>query len=407
MKKQYKILIVSLAILLVVVGLLIIKNINKKPVYNPDDVVDLGSITYDPYDLYIDEIWTFEEYQQNMSDLEVIGEYVDGELVEVIDLGDVGILGSSIKVDNAETDFTIDPEKLESSMAAGLEGALVDDPDNNEQPGDGELASGENSEGDTNPDATTPDNNNPDEPDPGTEDPMTYRAAVTEYVSADRSCQNLGYIVYAPENANSNTPIFLFLHGVGENGAGYDRFVGTFGFLKYLVTGSWKPNYIIVAPIMVGGSNWTSQSGSVQSLLGEVIANYGGNWDSLYVGGFSAGADAITPLAKSINFQGAIYMAGYMGGVNNSTDPYTLMSMWSGKNVFYFRDSLYKGGGYGYQADYINKVSEIASSYNVNFIQVDMNWGHYSAMADAAFLPGYFVDSQGKSCHDAISDLIY
>lgn len=397
-----KILIVSLAILFVVAGILIVKNINsnKKPVYNPDEVIDLGTISYNGYDLIIDQIWEFNDYQNTNMDIDIIGEYVDGEMVEVIDLGDVGILGSSLKVDNADTDFTIDPDKLEAAMSAGMEGALVDDPDNQETGNGQEADSGNNN-------TDNPDNNsNPTVTDPD-EDPMTYRAAVTEYVSPDRSCQNLGYIVYAPENANSNTPIFLFLHGVGENGAGYDRFVGTFGFLKYLITGSWKPNFIVVAPIMVKGSNWTSQSGSIQSLLGEVIGNYGGNWDSLYIGGFSAGADAITPLAKSINFQGAIYMAGYMGGVNNTTDPYTLMSMWSGKNVFYFRDSLYSGGGYGYQADYVNKANEIASSYNVNFIQIDMNWGHYSAMADAAFLPGYFVDSQGKSCHDAISDLIY
>lgn len=402
MKKQYKILIVSLIILLIFIAVLIIKNINtdKKPVYNADEVIDLGTVSFNGYDLPIEQIWNFDEYQQYIADIDIIAEYVDGKPVEVIDLGDVGILGSKLTVDNADSDFVIDPDKMEESLSAGLEGAINSSDDPDDTPSDTPV----DNPTDIAIDAPTP--ADPDTVDPA-EDPMTYRASVTEYVSSANSCQNLGYIIYAPENANANTPIFLFLHGVGENGAGYDRFVSTFGFLKYLINGSWKPNFIVVAPIMVGGSNWVNQSGSIQSLLGEVITNYGGNWDDLYIGGFSAGADAITPLAKSINFQGAIYMAGYMGGVNNTTDAYTLMNMWSGKNVFYFRDSLYKGGGYGYQADYVNTVSQIASSYNVNFIQVDMNWGHYSAMADAAFLPGYFVDSQGKSCHDAITDLIY
>lgn len=401
MKKQYKILIASIVVLLIAIGLLLIKNINshKKPVYNPDEVVELGEIHYKTYDLIIDHIWTLDEYQQYVTDIVIVAEFVDDKPVEVIDLGEVGILGSKLSVDNLDTEFVVDPEKFEESLAAGFEGDALTSINGDDNPDSGENPDTLVENPDSNPDTTVTD--------PSEEDPMTYRAAVTEYVSAANSVQNLGYIIYAPENANSNTPVFLFLHGVGENGAGYDKFVGTFGFLKYLINGTWKPNFIVVAPIMVGGSNWVDQSGSVKSLLGEVIDNYGGNWDSLYIGGFSAGSDAITPLAKQINFQGAIYMAGYMGGVNNTTDAYTVMNMWSGKNVFYFRDTLYKGGGYGYQADYVSTVNSIASSYNVNYIQVDMNWGHYSAMVDAAFLPSYFMDNQGQYCHDAISDLIY
>lgn len=377
--------------------MLIIKNSNgnKRPIPS-GEIIDLGQIANNTDSLVLDQIWTIDEYQQYITDIAIIGEWIDGQLVEVIDLGDVGILGSKLSVDNLNTEFTIDPDKLQESLVAGLEGGSYKDPvQTPTTPDQGAV---------TNPGDTT--SQQITDPVPG-DDPQQYRPAVTEFVSAANSCQGLGYVVYAPENANSNTPIFLFLHGVGENGAGYDRFIGTFGFLKYLINGQWQPNFIVIAPIMTKGSNWVNNQGNISSLLGEVIANYGGNWDSLYVGGFSAGSDAITPLAKSINFQGAIYMAGYMGGVNNTTDAYTLMNMWSGKNVFYFRDTQYKGGGYGYQSQYVNTVASIAPSYNVNFIQVDMTWGHYSAMVDAAFLPSYFKDNQGKYCHDAIADLIY
>lgn len=407
MKKQYIILMASIAMLILLIGALLIKNINKnnnkKPVLPPPtgEVIDLGDVYFSGDYLVLDQIWTVDEYQQYIGDISIIGEWVDGQLVEVIDLGDVGILGSKLSVDNATTEFTIDPDKLQESLVAGLEGGAYDDPSDNpsgDEPSDQSNTGVSNPDSNTNPDNTT---------DPMPEDPQEYRPAVTEFVSGANSRQNLGYVVYAPENANSNTPIFLFMHGVGENGASYDKFIGTFGFLKYLINGQWQPNFIVVAPIMERGSSWVNQAGSIQSLLGEVIDNYGGNWDSLYVGGFSAGSDAITPLAQSIRFQGAIYMAGYMGGVNNTTDAYSVLNLWSGKNVFYFRDSLYKGGGYGYQSDYVSTIANAASSYNVNFIRVDMNWGHYSAMVDAAFLPSYFMDSQGQYCHDAISDLIY
>ena len=33
---------------------------------------------------------------------------------------------------------------------------------------------------------------------------------------------------------------------VGENGAGYDRFISTYTFLKYLISGTWSPDVIIV-----------------------------------------------------------------------------------------------------------------------------------------------------------------
>ena len=406
MKKRYTILIASIALLLLVVGLLIIKNINSNKHKLPPptgEIIDLGEVSYHGQLVILDQIWTVDEYHEYIGDISIIGEWVDGQLVEVVDLGDIGILGSKLSVDNATSEFTIDPDKLQESLVAGLEGGAYDDPTTD--PGDDN--SDDNS--DNGQTVDNPDNNTGTDniTNPMPDDPQQYRPAVTEFVSGANSRQNLGYVVYAPENANANTPIFLFMHGVGENGASYDKFIGTFGFLKYLINGQWQPNFIVVAPIMERGSSWVNQAGSVQSLLGEVIDNYGGNWDSLYVGGFSAGSDAITPLAQSIHFQGAIYMAGYMGGVNNTTDAYTVMNMWSGRNVFYFRDSLYKGGGYGYQSDYVNTVASIAPNYNVNFIKVDMNWGHYSAMVDAAFLPSYFRDSQGQYCHDAISDLIY
>ncbi len=354
---------------------------------------------------------------QTPADVHVVAEIIDGEVIEVVHLGDLGILGSSLSVDNIETDWQIDQARAQeqgllllsqdSEHGGIIDTTLPQNPDSNGTPDSGtptDIPTPSNPDSGTAPDSGSV---TPATPDSGSVAPPVRTTAVTEYVSASNSCQGLGYVVYSPANANENTPIFLFMHGVGENGASYDRFIGTFAFLKYLINGSWQPDFILVAPIMVSGSNWVSQSGNLNALLGEVIANYGGSWNCLYAGGFSAGADAITPLSQSINFQGAIYMAGYLGGSGNSYDYTTFLSTWSGKNVFYFRDTFYSGGGYGYKADYVDAVRNNAAAYNVNFMKIDMDYGHVSSMVDAIFLPSYFMDSKGNYCHDAISDLIY
>ena len=86
MKKQYKILIASIVVLLIAIGLLLIKNINshKKTVYNPDEVVELGEIQYKTYDLIIDHIWTLDEYQQYVTEIVIVAEFVDDKPVECI-----------------------------------------------------------------------------------------------------------------------------------------------------------------------------------------------------------------------------------------------------------------------------------------------------------------------------------
>ena len=373
---------------------------------------------------YID-MYNIDHINQSIQSYEITAEYVDGVPVEIVYLGDTGILGSRITLENIETEWQIDNNKLsgdtvsdntvsgnELSASAVLPNVPVYTPNPTATPSPSEEPS-EEPNGTPEPSAIpngeepTPTGEDYDPQSPENQTPITNNAAFAEYVTADNSVQGLNYVIYCPANVTADTPIFLFLHGVGENGASYDRFIGTFGFLKHLINGSWQPNFIVVAPIMVSGSNWVKQQGNISALLGEVVSNYGGNTGNMYIGGFSAGADAITPLAKTIDFQGAIYMAGYMGGSGNTTDAASLLSLWSGKRIFYFRDSFYSGGGYGYNADYVNSVRDLAANYSVDFIRVDMDYGHVSSMIDAVFLPSYFMDSKQNYCHDAINDLIY
>lgn len=383
MKTKVKVLILSILFLIVLIEILVIRH--TKEILYPD-IIELGTIkTYTNIPV-IDKVWETSEYYR-MQGIVIIAEVVDNKPVEVIDLGEIGILGSQLHIDNVDSAYSIN-----NTMYAQTQQNQQNQNDTSDNTDSGSTSENivDESESDNEPEPI-----------------RQYKPSVVEYVSAENSAQKFNYIVYAPENADETTPVFLFLHGIGENGTDYQSFMNIFVFLKYLISEQWQPNFVVVAPIMVRGSRWSDEGAEVRSLLSEVIDNYGGSWSNLYIGGFSAGCDAITPLTKVITFQGAIYMAGYLGGAQNTTDVNTFLNTWRGKNVFYFRDTLYGNGGYGYQADYVNRVAQMAPQYNINYIQVDMNWDHRSAMVDAILLPGFFMDNKGEYCHDAITDLIY
>ena len=387
MRAPLAVLVASGFLLMIFVCIYLFKEIvaNLPDVADPDNVIDLGTASGNTYaDLEWSMSYTdyMREYGVNIAITQELTENEDGEIevIEVIDLGDVGILGSSLNIDNFDdSEWTIDPDIQNASVIAS--GKPVHEP-------------------------TYEDDGNP-EPTPDVQTPTGEGPSVKEYVTAANSCQALNYIIYKPENASSATPIFLYLHGIGENGAGYDRFISTYTFLKYLISGTWSPDVIIVSPILTGGSSWRDQAGNLSALLGEVITNYGGNWNNIYAGGFSAGADALTSLAQQINFQGAIYIAGHLGCSGNTVDEGTFLSIWSGKPVFYYRDTLYGNGGYGYSASYVANCQTYCANYNCSFMAVDMNWGHYSALVDAVFLPNYYMDNKGAYCKDAIESLVY
>lgn len=393
MKKLTNVLVISGVILIILTAILITVNVFNNIKNNI--IPDLGDVPSTVYTAELTDVWEPADYFAT-DEIVIVAEIVDDKRIEVIDLGEVGILGSKLSIDNVRSNFKIDQELYEESLAASMShGASISDQSVSEQTVSEDLTS------------TDPFYKDPSVSEDEIEEPKVYKPSVVEYVEAKNSSQKFNYVVYAPENCDENTPVFLFLHGIGENGTSYNNYINTFSFLKYLIEGSWKPDFVVIAPILVSGSRWRDEATSVKGLIGEVIDNYGGSWDKLYIGGFSAGCDSITPLAQSITFQGAIYMAGYMGGSGNSTDVAGFVSLWRNKRVFYFRDSLYKGGGYGYSSSYINGIKDNAESNGIFFIDVDMNWNHRSAMVDAVFLPGYFKDNNGEYCHDAITDLIY
>ena len=400
MRKKMIILLSSSVLLLLLATWLLLKQYN---IHLPwiTEHIDLGEIDTQFETLEIQGFLTREEYYEHRGGLDISIVYDENgnekRPPEIIDLGEVGVFGTTIKIDNMDTDWILDEEKQSDAYYANEEGArpLEDDSTSDNEPEE------------TAPEDDTASENSVSENTHIHEEIPQYKPAVSEYVENSRSVQSLNYIVYAPVNADSDTPILLFLHGIGENGTDYTNYINTFQFTKYLISQSWQPDMIIVAPILTGGSKWTAEKDNLYLLLSEVVANYGGSLSNMYISGFSAGADAISPLAKDINFKGAIFMAGYLGGSGNSIDTTSFLNEWAGKPVYYYRDNLYGSGGYGYQASYVETIAANAPYYNIDFRFEDMNWDHKSAMVDAVFLPNYYMDKKNQYCKNAIEELIY
>lgn len=459
MKRKYLIPIIVGIIILIVIFAIIKKN--NPSFLSGKEVIQLDESSFAQVKLVIGDYLTEEEYLEHKAQLAlgpqpnsytVGSKNVAGHEVEVIYLGEVGILGEKLDIQYIDTETHLDEErytqylinqgiasdfivipnrdkKLElnkpfikqenrikessdsiSDDSVSDNSEVQDLEDDDQQQADDDNKDNEDNEDNNNQDASDtvsdnlPDNNPEPEPTPVID---SNRSSVKEFVKAENSAAKFNYVIYAPENANSNTPIFLFLHGIGQNGASYSTFIKDITFLKFLINGNWAPNIIIVAPILPAGCKWRNESASIGTLLNEVIRNYGGNLGNMYIGGFSAGCDGITPIAQDINFRGALYMAGYLGGVGNTYSVNEFLKLWKNKPVYFFRDSLYGSGGYGYVPSYVSQVEASAASYGIEFLHIDMHWPHRSSMIDAVLLPSYFTDVNGNYCHDALNEMIY
>ena len=227
-------------------------------------------------------------------------------------------------------------------------------------------------------------------------------------VDGKDSRQKLSYVVYTPNGCDENVPIFIFLHGNGDKAQSFEAELKRYAFLRHLNDGTWKPPVIFIMPIAQKKSSWSREADSVASIIDEVIENYGGSYDDLYISGASAGSDGLTAVAKKFDFKGAIYMAGHIAGSGNDVPKSDWLELWKDKKVYYYRDDKNSGGGYGYSqnASYMNGIEDSTDEYDVNFDMVDLKWNHDIGLVDATFLPSEFTDANGRPCMDGISKLI-
>lgn len=250
-----------------------------------------------------------------------------------------------------------------------------------------------------------------DMPTHSSEEYQTYEAVEEEFVSPlytvyyFSSGQELNYFVYAPEGVSEETPLFLFLHGDGDMGKTPEEVMARYQFLRALAKGFWRPDIVVVMPIGRTPDNWHNEVDNIDVILHEVVDNYGGSFDNMYISGASAGADGLNSVAKNYNFKGVIYMAGHINGGGLNCDG--VLSLWQGKPIYYYRDNLLTNGGYGYDPDLISALYKKAGDYNATFTAEDLDWNHTVGLVDATFLPETFVDANGNPCHNGIFRLIF
>jgi len=224
-------------------------------------------------------------------------------------------------------------------------------------------------------------------------------------VDAADSRQELSYILYTPSVYDETTPVFMFLHGNGDAGLTCQEVMERYAYLQCLEAGTWQPGVIFITPVGTQTSHWAEECDNVIAIYEEVLENVGGSRDNLYLTGASAGADGLTVIAQNIELKGAIYMAGHLNGRFGNIDADTVMSIWSGKPLHYYRDNL-ADGGYGYSKEFIDSCISLADTYNVDFQATDLDWNHDIGLVDATFLPAEIIDMNGNPSHDAVAKIL-
>lgn len=103
----------------------------------------------------------------------------------------------------------------------------------------------------------------------------------------DSNFCNINYIVYAPETKESDLPLLLFLHGIGERGNKVED-VEKYALPKYM--NKFNIPYIVVAPQCTNNNFWDYHLRDVEKILEEVYKEYKYDKNRVCILGSSMGA---------------------------------------------------------------------------------------------------------------------
>lgn len=222
------------------------------------------------------------------------------------------------------------------------------------------------------------------------------------WVYENESDSEMEYMAYIPDIVTENTKILLFVHGNGDIKSTWETYFDKYEFVRHMNT----DRYIFIIPFERKRCNWQKDIKKIDIIIDE-ISDYAGakREGNLYIAGVSAGADAVTNIARKIKFEGAIYMAGSLKGVEDEISAGRFAKLWEGKTVCYYRDNEYYGGGYGYDREYINKLKKYSEEGRFNFYYENLNWDHDHRLLDASLRSEYFFDEHGNPCHGALDRL--
>lgn len=233
------------------------------------------------------------------------------------------------------------------------------------------------------------------------DDATTYTVS-DNWIYTEASPAGLSYMAYIPKQVDYNTKILLFLHGNGEVKTDWTEFIEKYKFTKSLNA----KGYIVIIPFEKKKCNWSKDYKKIDKIIDEICAYSGVVRDTeIYIAGVSSGADAVTDIARRINFDGAIYMAGSLAGWDEKISAKKFASLWEGKTVYYYRDNLFHNGGYNYDEKFVSKLADYSAEGTFNFYVEDLDWDHSHELVDAAFLPSYCLDAKGQRCHGALINL--
>ncbi len=148
-----------------------------------------------------------------------------------------------------------------------------------------------------------------------------------------KDTQTFGYILYLPEDYNTETkyPLILTLHGAGERGDGDKKLdlVNVHGVGRYISEGTMNLSAIVLCPQCPEGRVWNQHVFALDSLVEEVASSYSVDRERISITGLSMGGFGTWEMAMTYPEKYAAFAPICGGGMSWRTTALSGKRIWA------------------------------------------------------------------------------
>ena len=126
-------------------------------------------------------------------------------------------------------------------------------------------------------------------------------AVMTENTIRTSGLENLNYLLYKPENATTDMPLIVYLHGGSGKGEDLSLLTANDGFPKYLKEGALGniPAYVVMPQLSSSKKGWDDIKIPLRELINYVSEMYSIDTNRVSLTGHSMGGTGTWSIAAS------------------------------------------------------------------------------------------------------------